>query len=318
MGLIITIPSGIFQLRLQLRLVALENAVLAAAARIAYVAGICRSALPGAMGARIQEQSPVQLSYQVHAGSGPHLLLVHGFLTGPSQWLSNLPALAGHCTPVTVSLRGHAGAASPHDPGAYDPDHYVACFDAIRRDLGVDQWFLLGYSLGAGLTIRYALEYPQRVLGHAFTNSTSALAADDQQRRWLSAADESADKVLKGGRAAMERIPVHPRHARNLPKPVYQALCDDAQRHDPLGIANTLRRTNPQASVRARLAENARPTLLICGTRERRFQPHRAYAATAMPHLAVVDLDAGHGMNMEDPQGFDAAVIDFIKRHTAP
>jgi 2-succinyl-6-hydroxy-2,4-cyclohexadiene-1-carboxylate synthase len=269
----------------------------------------------------LQERLPVQLDFKVHAklhaGHGPHLLLVHGFLTGPSQWASNLPALAEHCTPVTVSLWGHAGAPSPADLRAYDPDHYVACFEALRRDLGVDRWFLLGYSLGAGLTIRYALDHPQRIIGHAFTNSTSALADDDQQRRWQADADESAGRILNGGRAAMERIPVHPRHALRLPKPVYQALCTEAKRHDPLGIANTLRRTNPQASVRERLGENARPALLICGTRERRFQPHRDYATTAMPHLEVADLDAGHGMNMEDPEGFGAAMIDFLRRTTA-
>jgi 2-succinyl-6-hydroxy-2,4-cyclohexadiene-1-carboxylate synthase len=257
----------------------------------------------------------MQLRYEVHPGAGPHLLLVHGFLTGPSQWLSNLPALAEHCTPVTVSLWGHAGAASPADLDAYDPQSYVAGFDAVRRELGVTRWFLLGYSLGAGLTIRYALEHPGRVIAHAFTNSTSALAGDEQQQRWQTDADESADKILNGGRAAMERIPVHPRHAHKLPKPVYQALCADAQRHDPLGIANTLRRTNPQASVRARLGDNTRPVLLICGTRERRFRPHRDYAATVMPHLQVADLDSGHGMNMEDPQGFNAAVIAFIRQH---
>jgi 2-succinyl-6-hydroxy-2,4-cyclohexadiene-1-carboxylate synthase len=256
----------------------------------------------------------MELDYQVHAGRGPHLLLVHGFLTGPAQWSTNLPALSEHCTPITVSLWGHAGAPSPGDLDAYDPGHYVDCFEAIRRDLGVADWFLLGYSLGAGLTIRYALEHPERVLGHIFTNSTSALADEAQQRRWLDEADDTAARILQGGRAAMERIPVHPRHARKLPSAVFEALCAEAARHDPRGIANTLRRTSPLASVRARLGANVRPALLVCGTRERRFQPLRDYALAQMPHLQVADLDAGHGMNMEDPAGFNDAVAGFLER----
>jgi 2-succinyl-6-hydroxy-2,4-cyclohexadiene-1-carboxylate synthase len=260
----------------------------------------------------------VQLSYRVHhqvgGAGGPHLLLVHGFLTGASQWVCNLPGLTEHCTAVTVSLWGHAGAPSPADPAAYEPAGYVAAFEALRTRLGVPDWFVLGYSLGAGLTIRYALEHPQRVIGHVFTNSTSALADAAAQQRWRDDADGAADRILHGGREAMERIPVHPRHAVKLAKPIYQALCDDAARHDPLGIANTLRYTNPDASVRALLPTNTRPALLVCGTRERRFQPHRAYAATCMPHLEVVDLDAGHGMNMELPEEFDAAVVGFMRR----
>lgn len=256
----------------------------------------------------------MQLRYQIHPGQGPHLLLVHGFLTGPSQWLCNLPALSEHCTPVTVSLWGHAGAPSPPDLDAYDPDAYVAGFEAIRAALGAERWFLLGYSLGAGLTIRYGLEHSDRVIGHAFTNSTSALADAEQQQRWRADADQAADRILQGGIAAMERIPVHPRHAVKLPKPIYQALIADAARHDPVGIANTLRRTNPRASVRARLSDNQRPTLLLCGSRERRFQPHRSHAVATMPHLAVVDLEAGHGMNMEAPAAFDAAIIGFLRQ----
>lgn len=256
----------------------------------------------------------MELRYEVHRGRGPHLLLVHGFLTGPGQWQANLPALAEHCTPVTVSLWGHAGAPSPAKIEDYHPAAYVAAFDRIRIALGAQRWFTLGYSLGAGLTIRYALTHPDRVIGHAFTNSTSALADLEQQRGWLAAAPATAAKIRDGGLAAMERIAVHPKHARRLPEPLYRRICRDAEQHDPDGIANTLLGTNPHASVRARLAENRRPALLLCGIRERRFRAHRDYAAQQMPHLEVADLDAGHGMNMEVPDAFNAALIEFLGR----
>jgi 2-succinyl-6-hydroxy-2,4-cyclohexadiene-1-carboxylate synthase len=255
----------------------------------------------------------MQLRWQVHQGRGPHLLLVHGFLTGPAQWLRNLPGLSEHFTPVTVSLWGHAGAPSPAQVEAYDPDAYVAAFESLRQALGIDSWWLLGYSLGAGLTIRYALTYPQHVVAHAFTNSTSAMADAAQQRSWEDGAEASARRIEDGGVAAMERIPVHPRHARKLPPDIYAALCADAARHEPIGIANTLRRTNPRVSVRSRLADNRRPALLLCGARERRFKPHRDHAASHMADLTIVDLDAGHGMNMEAPEAFNAALIDFLR-----
>jgi pimeloyl-ACP methyl ester carboxylesterase len=259
----------------------------------------------------------VRLHWQRHDGQGPHLLLVHGFLSSPSQWLLNLPRLARHCRPVTVSLWGHAGAPTPDDPGPYHPEAYVAQFEAIRADLGIERWFVLGYSLGAGLTIRYALTHPDRIIGHAFTNSTSALADAERIAEWRAAADRSARQILEGGHAAMERIAVHPRHARKLPTPVFEALCADAALHDPLGIANALRYTNPAASVRGLLDANSRPALLVCGTRERRFQPLRAVAAATMPHLEIVDLDAGHGMNMEVAPAFDDAIIAFLTAHSA-
>ena len=255
----------------------------------------------------------MELEYQVHPGRGPHLLLVHGFLTGPAQWDANVPALARDCTPVTVSLWGHAGAPSPGDPEPYQPEGYVAAFERIRQRLGAERWFLLGYSLGAGLTIRYTLTHPERVHGHAFTNSTSAMADAAQRRAWREGADASAASIRDGGHPAMEKIPVHPRHARRLPPVLYDALCRDAARHDPAGIANTLLHTNPDVSVRERLEENVRPALLLCGARERRFLAHRDYAAARMPNLEVVNLDAGHGMNMEAPDAFNNALAGFLR-----
>jgi 2-succinyl-6-hydroxy-2,4-cyclohexadiene-1-carboxylate synthase len=256
----------------------------------------------------------MRIPWEVHPGDGPHLLLVHGFLTGPAQWQANLQALAAGCTPVTVSLWGHAGAPSPRYGASYHPDHYVGQFERIRQQLGVDRWYVLGYSLGASLTLRYALQHPQRIAGHVFTNSTSALADDEQIRTWRRGSAESAARIRTGGIRAMERIAVHPRHARRLPAPIYQALMSDAARHDPAGIANTFLHTTPAASVRRRIAANRCPALLICGARERRFRPLRDYADAHMPCLQVVDLPAGHGMNMELPEAFNAAVLDFLHR----
>ncbi len=254
----------------------------------------------------------MEISWQVYPGDGPHLLLVHGFLTGPAQWLANLKTLAARCTPVTVTLWGHAGAPSPEDPRAYEPSHYTAQFEHLRMRLGIDRWHVLGYSLGASLTLRYAIEYPDRVVTHLFTNSTSALADEAQVQIWKDGAAESAARIRKGGHQAMERIPVHPRHARKLPAMIYQALNTDARRHDPAGIANTLLYTTPAASVRDRVGENVRPAMLICGERERRFQPYRDYVMGHMPYLQVTNLAAGHGMNMETPEAFNEAVLSFI------
>ena len=77
-----------------------------------------------------------------------------------------------------------------------------------------------------------------------------------------------------------------------------------------------LRYTNPCVSVRSEVHGNARPALLVCGARERRFQPHRAFAEANMPCLEIVDIDAGHGVNMEAHETFNAAVASFIRCHT--
>ena len=215
----------------------------------------------------------MELHYDVHDGDGPYMLMVHGMLSSRAQWLLNLDALGTRCQPVTVELFGHGDSPAPEDPACYRPDYYLAAFERIRTALGTRDWFVLGYSLGAGLTLRYAFEHPDRVRGHLFTNSTSGLADAARQAEFRASAADAAERIRSGGRAAMERIPVHPKHARKLPQPVYDALMADAARHDPVGIANTIAITNPEVCVRDRLTENVRPACLLWGRKERRFRP---------------------------------------------
>lgn len=262
-----------------------------------------------------QERIPTPVilpHWRVHEGTGPHLLLVHGFLTSRSQWLLNLDGLRSVCQPVTVELFGHHESPSPADLACFEPDYYVRAFEAIREAVGARCWFVLGYSLGAGLTLRYALDHPERIIGHLFTNSTSGLADSERQSEFRAGAHEMAAKIRAGGQTAMARIPVHPKHGWKLPKPVYNALVADAETHNPEGIANTIAITNPAVSMRARLVENARPACLIWGVKEKRFRPMAEFATLRMPELTTIKIEAGHGMNMEDPEAFNRAVVEFI------
>lgn len=254
-------------------------------------------------------------SWEVHPGTGPFLLLVHGFLSSRAQWAPNLGPLGDVCRPVTLELFGHGRSPAPEQDVPYTPEGYVAAMDAIRAELGVDSWFVCGYSLGGALTIRYALTHPQRVIGQVFTNSMSAFADAALVKQWSQTGQQSGDAIERGGMAAIERIPVHPKHARRLPSDIRDALLRDTELLDPRGVANTIRHTTPEASVRADIGTNRVPALLACGRFEKRFEPHRSFAEKHMPRLRVVEMDAGHGVNMQDAVRFNSAVADFIARH---
>ncbi|MXX29981.1 MAG: alpha/beta fold hydrolase [Gammaproteobacteria bacterium] len=256
----------------------------------------------------------MRLHWQVHPGTGPYLLLVHGFLMGPNQWHPNLAALGAVCQPVVVDLLGHGDSPAPVDVECYRPSAYVKAFEAIRQALGAERWFLCGYSLGAGLTVRYALTHLERVIGHAFTNSTSALADAEQVALWRDEAEASAARILAGGSRAIERIPVHPRFAKRIDPASRALVLADATRLKPQGVANAIRCTTPEASVRSELGGNPRPALLLNGARETRFQPHRQFVADHMRQVRIVDLDAGHAVNLEAADAFNRALAEFVEQ----
>ncbi len=256
-----------------------------------------------------------ELHVDVHDGAGPPLLLVHGFLSSRAQWTPNLAALRRVSTPVVIELLGHGRSPSPADPAAYSVGAYIAAFEALRARLGAERWFVLGQSFGAGVTIRYLLTHPDRVIGQVFTNSISGLSpppGDDSETRLA-----RAEAVRSGGQAALQAMPFYPRRTKRWPPEVSQALVDDAALLSPEGIAGTIAHTVQGLSVLDDLRRIRAPSLLVNGTREAAFQPMRDRAARDLPGLEIVDLDGGHSINLDQPEGFNAAVAAFITRHAS-
>lgn len=248
---------------------------------------------------------------EVHEGAGPYLLLVHGFLSSRAQWRPNLPALQRFCRPVVLELWGHGRSPTPEDIAAYDIDHYARIFDTIRAELNAERWFICGQSFGAGLTMNYALTYPDRVIGQIFTNSLSALSPANA----LGTPEEHmarADALERGGIPAIEDLPYHPRFASRFSEAIKAEMLADAARISPRGIANGVRGTLPRLSVIDRFGATAVPSLMVHGVWEKRFQPLAAAGRLALPGLRVVELQGGHSINIEAAEGFDAAVGDFV------
>ena len=257
----------------------------------------------------------MQLYTDVHDGTGPYLLLVHGILASRAQFAPNLAALSEVSRPVTVELWGHGRSPSPQDLSLFHPDAYVEQFEGIRKSLGVEQWMICGLSLGAALTLRYALDHPGRVSAQIFTNATAAFADEAWTREVREGASERGEALIRGGREALELIPFHPKHAKRLPEAQKARLVEDAALLDPVGVVGAMKYTIPEAPIRGRCKDNQVPTLLVCGTYETSFKEHRAFAEENMPHLEISDLDAGHAVNIEASEAFNARVADFVRKH---
>lgn len=257
------------------------------------------------------------LHYEVHGERGPCVLMVHGFLSSRAQWLPNLEALSEWSRPVVIELFGHGRSPSPVEPERYMPAHYAAEFEAIRERLGIERWLVVGQSLGAALTLRYALDYPSRVVAQVFTNSMSALAGDGWDTRVRPVMQEQARAFDAAGRSAIDSHPLNPLRSRRLPADMRIQFEEDNRLHDPRGLAMTGLHTVPGSSVRSHICENRVPTLLIAGRREARFEEYRRFAAKMMPQTEVVVLDGGHAVNIDAAREFNAAVRTFFGKHAS-
>jgi 2-succinyl-6-hydroxy-2,4-cyclohexadiene-1-carboxylate synthase len=256
-----------------------------------------------------------ELYFEIHPGNGPYLLLVHGILSSRSQWMLNLESLSKITRPVVVELWGHGRSPSPEAADPYRPEGYVEAFEQIRSRLGISEWLLCGQSLGAALTLKYALDHPQRIIAQVITNTTSGLREIKNKDEAVKGAAYIGQRVLEEGAEGIKKIPVHPLNARALPEEVKEALVEDSAALSVLGVANAIRFTASDLSLRDEIHRNQVPTLLVCGKREKRFQPLRDFAASHMPLLEITDLDAGHAVNIDAAEKFNEAVCDFFLKH---
>ena len=96
----------------------------------------------------------------VIAGSGPALLLIHGIGDRSDTWRHLIPALARDHTVIAPDLLGHGRSDKPR------ADYSVAAYANAMRDLlsvlGIERATVVGHSLGGGVAMQFAYQYPER------------------------------------------------------------------------------------------------------------------------------------------------------------
>ncbi len=104
-----------------------------------------------------KSEDGLDLAYR-ELGEGRPLVLIHGlFSNGWVNWIryghARLLADAGFRV-IMPDLRGHGESAAPHDAASYPPDVLAADGEALVRYLGLTDYDLGGYSLGARTVLR--------------------------------------------------------------------------------------------------------------------------------------------------------------------
>ncbi len=108
---------------------------------------------------------PIDIAYQT-AGSGPALLLLHGFPQTKAIWHRIAPELAKRFTIVVTDLRGYGASSKPagkSDHSTYSKRSMAADQHAVMQLLGHQKFFLLGHDRGGRVAHRLAKDFPKSV-----------------------------------------------------------------------------------------------------------------------------------------------------------
>jgi pimeloyl-ACP methyl ester carboxylesterase len=244
------------------------------------------------------ERDGVQVYYEV-AGSGPALLLTHGFTASSHMFARNIPALAAHNTVITWDMRGHGRSDYPLDPAAYSPELSIGDMVAILDAVGVERAVIAGHSLGGFLSLAFNVVHPERVAALLLIDTGPGYRKSETREGWNRMAEQYAIAFERRGLDALGTS---------------EEVTADVHR-DASGLAHAARGVLAQrdATVIESLPGIAVPTLVIVGEDDAPFLDGSKYMAAKIPgaKLAVV-AGAGHAPNITHPAEFERIVGQFL------
>jgi pimeloyl-ACP methyl ester carboxylesterase len=269
-----------------------------------------------------------RVSYRC-AGSGPLLVLIHGIAGSSATWLDVMPTLARRYTVLAPDLLGHGDSAKPR--GDYSLGAHASGLRDLLTALGHGRATIVGHSLGGGIAMQLAYQFPELVerlvlvssggLGPELHLSLRAAALPGAEyvlpllcAPWIRNVGDAVSRSLSrvGLRAAADMEEIWQGFRSLDSTESRQAFLHTARSAIDLGGQRV------DASDRLYLAAYA-PTLLLWGERDPIIPvAHGRAAHERIKGSTLVTFPrSGHFPHRDEPRAFVTAVDEFC-RSTRP
>lgn len=244
------------------------------------------------------DRGGVRVHYDV-SGDGPTVLLSHGYSADHRMWDGQLAALGVRYRVVTWDMRGHGDSDSPDDPALYSEAHTVADMAAVLDAVGAQRAVIGGLSLGGFMSLAFHLAHPERVAALMLFDTGPGYRKDEARDQWNAQAERIAGRYEERG---LDALPDSPETG-------------GAQHRSAEGLARAARGMLAQRDARVidSLPGVAVPTLVLVGGDDEPYLGASDYMASKIPGARkVVVPDAGHAANIDQPEAFNRAVLEFL------
>lgn len=251
------------------------------------------------------------------AGSGPGLVLVHGFGGAKEDFDDHVEVLARDHTVVTFDHRGHGESGKPDDADAYSLDRLAVDTRLVAEAAGLETFRILGHSMGGMVVRRLLLADPTGVDAVVFMDtSPGPVPGIDPD-----IADLGAMVAITDG---MDVLKVLQDELDPLGTPAYERLLRERPGYreygerkwaslSPVMWATMIRDIVHQPEQDSLLGAITTPTLVIVGEQDEPFLgcSERIAAAISGARLVVIP-DAGHSPQFENGPFWIETVQEFL------
>lgn len=242
----------------------------------------------------------VSLYYEVHGDHGPVILLTHGYSSTAQMWSGQVEVIAKDHRLVTWDMRGHGQSDSPDNPALYSEAYTVADMAALLDEVGTQRAIIGGLSLGGYMSLAFNRVHPDRVDALLIIDTGPGYKNDEARAGWNKTSLRTADRYETEGLGLLSTGSAERRTAKHT---------------SATGLALAARGmlTQRDAGVITSLPNVKVPSIVIVGSEDTPFLAASDYMAAKIPAANKVIIEgAGHAANIDKPEAFNAALIEFL------
>jgi pimeloyl-ACP methyl ester carboxylesterase len=264
-----------------------------------------------------------RVSYK-RAGWGPVVVLIHGITGSSLTWEHVIEPLSEHYTVVAPDLLGHGESAKPR--GDYSLGAYASGIRDLLAAIGHDRATVVGHSLGGGVAMQMAYQFPERVerlvlvssggLGREVHLLLRAAALPGSEVVLPLLASQGLIGQLDSLGALLGRFGL--RAGADLDE-MWRGFCSLSEPGARAAFVHTLRTILDPGGQRVSAVDRLylaaeMPSLIMWGERDPIIPfRHGVRATETMPGSRLVAFpDAGHFPHRDDPRRFVRELREFI------
>jgi pimeloyl-ACP methyl ester carboxylesterase len=259
----------------------------------------------------------VRLYYE-EAGRGNAVIFVHEFAGDHRSWEPQLRYFSRRYRCIAYNARGYPPSDVPDEPSKYSQERARDDVVAVLDHLGIEKAHVVGLSMGGFATLHVGLAHPQRARSLVIAGCGYGAQPGDEER-FRAECEAAAAAFETEGAQAFLRYAAGPTRLRFRDKNPrgWQAFADQLAGHSPRGAALTQRGVQMRRPMLYQLVDGMKridvPTLVMTGDEDDPCLEASLLLKRSIRTAGLVVLPrAGHTINIEDPEAFNAAVADFL------
>ena len=257
----------------------------------------------------------VNLYYEEH-GSGYPLVWSHEFAGDYRSWRPQVQFFSRRYRVITYNARGYPPSDVPQSLDDYTQKNSVDDLRGLLVHLNIERAHIGGLSMGGNVALNFGLTYPEMARSLIVAGTGAGSTDPEPFRRNVTA---RADRMRAGGMEAMEDYLNSGTRVQLLRKdPLgYEEFRRGFLEHSPIGSALTFAgvqgRRPPIFDLEERMRALDVPTLIMTGDEDEPCIETSVFMKRCIPKSGlVVTPQAGHAINLEDPDLFNRTVLDFL------